>query len=330
MLVPRVTADPLEPVLELLQALTLARPWENLGSLPVADWLRPVPQATDRMRIAAEHFAEFTDRDGCRGYADQVRQWVDMQVLRASIQTRIPCMIAVDHCLTGGAYGALADHYGRENLSLIILDSHTDAVPMAVGAQAILYDIETNPQSVYDPRDPLLYDRGDSYNASTFLHHLLAEEIVTPQNVYLIGVSDYPDKKAQRIKDARIAAHVNVFKRLQRRGVKIITKKDLRLKPAKLTKLLKQIKTPYTYLSVDMDIGARNALDGVRFRNWQGLSEPRILRVVDDIGAVIKRGIKLAGMDLTEFNPRTAGVGGDGTYRIAAEIIRRIAFGGTA
>jgi arginase family enzyme len=76
------------------------------------------------------------------------------------------------------------------------------------------------------------------------------------------------------------------------------------------------------YVSVDMDIGARNALAGVRFLDRQGLSEPQLFRLLDYLDVLFQRGVKLAGLDLTEFNPRRAGR--DSTYQIAAAIIKKL------
>ena len=62
------------------------------------------------------------------------------------------------------------------------------------------------------------------------------------------------------------------------------------------------------YVSIDMDIGARNALEGVRFRNWKGLAEKQIYKVIDLICEFVPEDIQLAGMDIMEINPRGAGV----------------------
>jgi len=53
---------------------------------------------------------------------------------------------------------------------------------------------------------------------------------------------------------------------------------------------------------------------------------------VDSLKALLRSGIKLAGMDVTEINPRKAGrndaMGEDRTYRIAANIIKKFLGGG--
>ena len=73
-----------------------------------------------------------------------------------------------------------------------------------------------------------------------------------------------------------------------------------------------------------------NALDGVRFRNWQGLSEAQIYRLVETVSQAGGQRVKIVGMDITEINSRVAGKKRgktvDRTYQIAANLIERIAF----
>ena len=148
---------------------------------------------------APVEFASFIDRDGCREFASEVGEFI-----AESILPDIPCLLAVDHSLTGGAFRALSDLYGRGNIALVVLDSHTDAIPTPVMSGAVQYDLDTNPATIHDRSDPLLYDRPDSYHASSFLHHLLSEELLAPENLFLVGISDYPMKRAFRIKDERV------------------------------------------------------------------------------------------------------------------------------
>jgi arginase family enzyme len=318
--------DPVIPVAAALAVEVPDREWKQVGSIDVPDWLRPMPTVEMRSKIVVDAFVAFIDRNGCREFADRVAKEV-----RSEILPDFPCMVAVDHSLTGGVFEALTEHYGQKNISLLVLDSHTDAVPMSKLAQAIAYDMDTNPDSVYDKADPFLVNRTESYNASSFLHHLVADNLVDPRDLYILGVSDYPEKKALRIKDPRITDYISAYADLKKQGATIITKRECQLKPTKVKTLLKKIRTPYAYVSIDMDIGARNALDGVRFRNWQGLSETQIYRLVDTICQAGKSEVQIVGMDITEINPRIAGrqrgEAVDRTYQIAASLVKRIAFG---
>ena len=300
--------------------------WEEIGSLDVPEWLRPVPPPTEKGHMTAENFVAFIDNDGCRSFAEMLAEHVV-----GDIYPHIPCMLAVDHSLTGGVFKKLMEHYQPEDTSLIILDSHTDALPAALLSGAIQYDMETNPHSVYGPSDPFLKDRPGSYNASSFVWHLLESDLIAPSNLYIIGISDYPPKRSFRIKDDRIKQYVGLYSGLKKRGVTLITKKDLIKSPSKIRAILSRIETPHLYVSIDMDIGAGNALDGVRFRNWQGLNEQQIYGIAGLLQKTLSKGTGLIGMDLAEFNPRRAGPGpfspDDRTYRIAANLIKKLCFG---
>lgn len=318
-------SDPLEGVMGHILSDLPKGTWENMGSLPVPDWLGPKPDQKEHPDITTENFISFIDSNGCKKFADKIDQFVTEQVLPS-----IPCMIGIDHALAGGVYSALARHYGKKKLSMVIIDSHTDAIPMSLLAGAIQYDIETNSSSVHDKNDPFLYNRTDSYNASSFVHTLIKEKLLDPKNLYIIGVSDYPEKKFMRIKDQRIKKYANAYVNLKRKGANIITKKECKLNPKKIKGLLQKISTSHVYISIDMDIGANNALDGVRFRNWKGLNESQIYKLTDAVAGIFSDSIQLAGMDICEIDPRRAGVvnhsGKDKTYAIAANLIKKIAF----
>lgn len=319
--------DPFDAVMSLIRQDIPHDLWIEAGSFPIPSWLRPKPDCKDRSQITTENFISFIDENGCKRIAFELSRYVSSHILPG-----IPCLIGIDHSLTGGAYLAISELYGKENISLIIIDTHTDAIPMDALSAAIQYDIETNPNSVHDPQDSFLYNRSNSYNASSFIHHMLADQLLDPNHLFIIGISDYPQKKMFRIKDKRISQYVNIYKALNRNGVKLVTKQDCLLKTNKLKALINQISTPFIYISIDMDIGALNALEGVRFRNWKGMGEEQIYRLIDTITtSLFKRNIQLAGMDIMEIDPRRAGTmllsGNDRTYAIALNIIKKIAFG---
>ena len=315
--------DPYSIIMEFIRQEVDPELWEEKGSIDVPGWLRPIP--LNRENIIVDNFVAFIDDDGCRTYAEMVGELVD------DIFPDVPCMLAIDHSLTGGAFQKLVELYSPKDISLIVLDSHLDALPISILSGAIQYDIETNPNSVYDKTDPSIRDRPESYNASSFLYHLLEEGVVKPENLYVLGISDYPPKRSFRIKDQRIKRYVGLYSGLRKKGVKIVTKKDLLVNPSMIKTAFRQIETPYVYISIDMDIGARNAMEGVRFRDWQGLNERQIYGIVDNLSDFLSDQIKIAGIDLTEINPRRAGLsypsGNDRTYRIAANLIRKLVFG---
>jgi len=317
--------DPYEMLMQLVRAELAPDLWEERGSLEVPAWCLPVPSLDQRENLSVAGAVRFTDQDGCRLAADMVAE------AAAAICPAVPCLIGVDHSLTGGAYRALAEHYAPEEITLVVLDSHTDALPLPVLADTIAYDLDTNPQTRYTAGDPFLHDRPDSYNASSFLHHLLRDGIIKPSNLFILGVGDYPPKKAFRIKDSRIRRYTGVFENLRRQGVRLITKADLLCGSSRLQALLKSIQTPYIYVSIDMDIGAGNALEAVRFTDRQGLSENRIYALAKAIRGRIENGVRLAGMDILEINPRRlrgrAAAKSDRTLQVAWNLIKILCCG---
>jgi arginase family enzyme len=317
--------DPYSQIMTLVRQELTPEHWEERGAIDVPPWLRPIPPRIARKDITLDNFIYFIDGNGCRDFAQASGKFVEECIL-----PEIPLMIAVDHSLTGGVFSSLVSFYKPQDISLIVVDSHVDALPTWAMSGAIHYDMATNPDSVHDRNDPFLRNRADSYNASSFLYYLLEEGVVDPENLYLIGVSDYPPKRAFRIKDDRIKRYVDCYSSLKRNGVRIITKKDLSLGSGVLNNLIRRVKTPYVYISIDMDIGARNALGGVRFQNYQGINEQRMYHIAKCLRKLLDRDVSLAGMDVMEFNPRSAGSGDtqrdDRTYRIAFNLIKTICF----
>lgn len=322
---PKGLSDPYEGVMEILRKEIDSTLFLEKGSVDIPSWLRPIPSLQDKEKINTESFVSFTDEGGFEVYSQQVGDFIAQHIL-----PDIPCMIAVDHSLTGGIFKKLTEYYAPEEISLIVLDSHTDAIPISILSGIIQYDLDTNPETVYDRNDPYLYHRQDSYNASSFLYHLMEEETLKPQNLFIIGGSDYPPKHAFRIKDPRVEIYVRLFSELKRRGVTILTKDDFLFAPSKLKNILKDIKNPYVYISIDLDIGAKNGLEGVRFLERQGLNERQIYRVVEYLKDGLSNKVQLVGMDLTEINVRKAGrhhpSGDDPTYRIGANLIKTLLF----
>jgi len=320
--------EPSSSILRILREEIDSNLWAELLSIDVPGWLCPIPSSSDLKDITTERFVKFIDSDGCRSYSRLAGDFIANRIF-----PDIPCMIGIDHSLTGGAFAKLAELYGSDRISLVVLDSHVDAIPVSILSQAVQYDIETNPYSVHDPNDPFLLNRVDSYNASSFLYHLMRESILDASDLYLIGISDYPTKEAFEIKDNRIQNYVRVYTRLKEKGATILTKKKISSDPFAVKRALRRIKTPYLYVSIDMDIGSRNAVEGVRFRDWKGLGVAQIARIVDSLSEVISNSLQLVGLDIMEINPRRAGnctpLGKDRTYGVAANLIKRLAFSKT-
>ncbi len=94
--------------------------WDEIGSLEVLAWLRPIPPLGEKESINVDSFASFIDNDGCRTFAEMLGEHVVEKV----------------------------------SLVVLVLDSHTDALPAPISSDAIAYDMETNLNSLYDVNDP--------------------------------------------------------------------------------------------------------------------------------------------------------------------------------
>ncbi len=286
-------------------------------------WLSPTPGPEHREAIAETAFARFVDDGGCLRLAEAVEAFVESTVLPA-----VPVMVGVDHSLTGGVLRALSRRHGAEDLAVIVLDAHTDAIPTTATAGAVHYDAETNPGSRYDAADPLLRDRPDSYNASTFLHHLIDEGTVDPRNLYLVGVADTPPSRARKIDDSRIQEYVAAYSALRKRGVTVLTRDEIATNPARVAWALSGSKAGHVYVSIDLDVGANVATRAVRFRDRTGLDAATLERLIEETAAGVLSKARLVGVDLMEFDVRSmerlGGVAVDPGVLLAARLLRRL------
>ena len=311
--------DPYDGVLSALKERRLARSFTEAGGLEVEPWLLPAPEPKYIPLLTVECMVAFIDSDGCRDYASKVEDFVNKKVLPG-----VPVMIGVDHSLTGGCVRSLAREYG--DLALVVLDSHFDAIIPSVRCGLIQYDLETNPESPFSPFDPYIYARVDSYNADSFLYYVVHEDVIAPENLVVLGVSDYPPPQAFEIRDWRVQKYLELYKGLEEMGVKIVKKEEI-LRDFKVVKeALEGLRADNFYLSIDLDVGSRNALNGARFNDYAGLYEHTIYDLVKAISKSVKG--KLVGFDLMEMDVFNAGAkmgdSIDRTYQIAAKIIQII------
>ena len=311
--------DPYDGVLSVLRR-GFRKSFREVGGLEVEPWLVPAPEPKYISLLTVENMVAFIDSDGCRQYAEKLEGF-----LRGKVLPGIPVMVSVDHSLTGGCVKALAREYGSASLALIVLDSHFDAVIPSVRCGLIQYDLETNPSSPFSPSDPYIRGRLDSYNADSFLYYLVEEKVLPPENILVLGVSDYPPPHAFKIEDPRVKRYLALYTGLESLGVKIVRKERLRESWKVVREALNSLKAEYFYLSVDIDIGARAALQGARFLDYEGLRKEEIYTLIRLVKKRIEGGA-LAGLDLAETDIYSAGVGKNGekdeTYQVEAEILR--------
>ena len=168
--------DPYYAVMQFVHNEIGGHLWEERGSIEVPPWLSPTPPVSPHRDALLENIVRFIKDDGSLDFTHKFQVYQ-----RNTFYLQIPCMIGVDHSLTGGAFASLAGFYKPSEISLIVIDSHVDSLPTSVMSEAIQYDMATNPNSLHDPNDPFLRNRPDSYNASSFIYYLLEEGLINAE-----------------------------------------------------------------------------------------------------------------------------------------------------
>jgi len=289
----------------------------NALKVEVEPWLLPAPDLSYLDLLTVENVVAFIDSNGCLEYANMV-----CETLRGK-DAEFVSLIGVDHSISGGVVKFLSEKFGPEDLALVVLDSHFDAITPSVRCGVIQYDLENNPDTPFDPRDPYIMWRPESYNADSFLHFLVEEELVEPQNLVVAGVSDYPPQSAFEIDDPRIKKYLQHYLSFEKKGVEIIPKERLKIQKI-LKRAIKGLEAKYIYISIDVDIGSKNALTGARFLDYTGLSEDEVYRTVLEIVKLAQsNGIRFLGFDLMETDVFKANC--DRTFEIEANLFKILA-----
>lgn len=301
LLPPGLPADPYEAITRAL-AEKGATFWKAEGRLELPGWLTPRPQSEWLDYLTPWHFRKFLDGDQCRSTAAACGRWIAQEIL-----PQVPGLIAVDHSLAGGAMSAVAERYGREAVSFMVLDAHFDGLP-------------THLRQV-SARAP--YPALENYHCGNFLYHLLKEGKILPANLVLAGVSDCPDFRSAT--DNPLAA---AYQAWAERGVTFIPKSHLRLGNGlnHWRQRLDQISTPWVYVSLDADAGACAGIPAVRFIDRVGLEQAEILAVADELGRRIRTGqFRLAGFDICEVDVHLLGLDdADPTLEVCLGFIERL------
>jgi len=68
--------DPYAYVMGLIRSEINQGLWEEIGSLEVPEWLRPIPPVGEKGNINVDSFVSFIDKDGCRTFAEMIGEHV--------------------------------------------------------------------------------------------------------------------------------------------------------------------------------------------------------------------------------------------------------------
>jgi len=284
---PDLPRDPYDALIQALARKNLTH-IVPAGKLDLPEWLCPRPRPEGASLLDPQNFRDFLDEDRCRDLADDCRRLIAERILPA-----VPGLLAVDHSLAGGAIQAITERFGPEAVTCLVLDSHFDALPT----------------SLRQPSDRGLYPTPDTYHCGSFLSYLIEEGMLLPQNLILIGVSDYP-ASLSRGHDALADAYLAYADR----GVTFFTKSQVRAPdfPENFSGRLDAIRTPWVYVSLDADLGACAGIPAVRFMDRVGLEAEEILLLAERIGERIAGGqFGLAGFDISEIDVHLLGLDQD-------------------
>ena len=321
---PSACSDPYDAVTKSIADILEEQHIELAGKFPVPSWLGPKPEASDLPLVTAKNMGSFFDSGSLLEIVRQLQLFVMSKILPG-----MPIMIGIDHSATTGIISALAEKYGPENLSVVVLDRHFDAIPVSV---RLAETCGTNPDSMTNvpfgfPIIPVAYK--NQFCCGNFWSHLIDAGMVLPENLIFIGVADYPRQE--------IDSKGNTFRRsylsFEERGCSFFPSWQFEGEYVKaLTKFIhEKITTPYLYVSCDLDVGAFRCTHAARYMDGLGIDRENLL----DLATIIRdacqhNSFTLVGFDIMEFNMHFLGVkvpGGaeDLTIPLVRDFIRILA-----
>jgi arginase family enzyme len=251
------------------------------GRLGLPDWLTPRPQKPELSMIHASQYRDFIDNEAIAEYVEDCRIFVEQTIF-----PDIPCMIGADHAMAAGPIRALANRFGPEDLAVVVIDAHFDAIPPDVRA----------PTGMGTPYC-------GSENCGSFLRSLMDDSSILPEHLIIVGVADYP-------RDGISARYNRAYQDLIEQGVTVIPNNlTSRSIMDKLEAKLSQLGARQLYISLDADAGALRCMNAVRFLDHKGLDESTLLGLAGLLGTHTALGnYTLAGMDVSEVDVHLLGL----------------------
>lgn len=295
------------------------------GTIEVEGWARPVPAVADPHALTAEASLAQMRAGACRVVAERVREHRP--------GAGVPLMLGIDHSASGGAIEAASARHGAENLTVVVLDAHLDAVPGDIRQGLLAYAGEHPEIFGVLATQHAAANEAPDYDCGSFLHALIARGIVLPHRLVVLGCADLPPPGLRAVTDARVQRYLAHYDALVARGLRAVPREAILAAPdigALVRATLAGERGKAAYVSVDMDVGAHAALTGVRFLDQEGLPAEALFALFEAVlAAVTSERNHLAGLDLMEFDFYRAGAetahGRDATYDIALRIIETVA-----
>ena len=263
---------------------------EPVGKLPVPSWLSPRPKVSDAHLISKDHMGLFVSKGGMLKLANKVKRFTQEKVAPG-----YPIMLGVDHSATGGVISALSEALGPKNLAVLVLDQHFDGLPLSLRLDSAFQRHSSGAPFLHDTA----YD--NTYCCGNFWKHLIENRIVLPQNLFFIGVADYPDEKTppqwRRFRESYLefeAQGCHFFPLKAFEGAYIDDLKEF---------IEKKIRAPQLYVSLDLDVGAYRCVHAARYMDRVGINREALMNVARITARNCRSGrFQLVGMDVMEFN----------------------------
>lgn len=287
------------------------------GKIPIDSWLTPKPNLRDLAMLSVGEINRFLKDNGCWKYALMIADYINKEIPRG-----LPVMIGVDHSLTGGPILALAKRY--PGLNLIILDSHFDVVDMYKS----YFDTgcRSNDSNLNSLNNGLQNRQTDAcyYECGNFLGHILEKKLISPKNLWILGVQDEISRELQRISnnENNLDPRVWSIKKWVEEGANIIFRNEIRSDKFRIDL------TGPTYISIDMDVGSLSSIYSARFMNSYGFKLNEFLELLHKISGFIKSSnVPFVGLDIMEIDIHFLEVtkrkgSNDYTERIIKEIFK--------
>jgi arginase family enzyme len=311
-------ADPYDVVENMMLGLP---GFEFGGKFPIPSWQGSRPQPSDRNLVSVENLQQFVANGGLLETMKRLQDFVEKSIFPA-----LPVMIGIDHSATGGVISALAKRYSPEMLSIVVLDRHFDAIPLSLRMDGLFRSSPNLKRS--GSSQPCDANDLDQYCCGNFWAYLIDRGIVLPEHLLFLGVADYPspkiDPKWKRLRECYLG--------FEQRGCNFfpLWKFDCGYADSLTQFILNKVKTPYVYVSLDLDVGAYHCINAARYMDGPGISKENLL----DLARIIAEGnqngnFMLVGFDIMEFNIHFLGIetvdgGKDLTLPLVHEFIKTL------
>jgi len=310
--------DPYDAVTGSMAAFLEKHRIEPVGKFPVPTWLWPKPNLADLPYVTARNMENFFDSGNLLEITKQIQLFV-----RDKIFPEIPIMLGVDHSATAGVVSALSERYSPENLGVVVLDQHFDAIPLSVRLEGVAHAspdfTSSTPPAL--PATPVGFS--DQFCCGNFWAYLMDAGTILPENLVFIGIADYPGREESPRRDSYRRAYLD----FEKRGCGFFPRERFegKYRDALARFLRDNIRVPHVYVSLDLDVGSYASTYAARYMDRPGLSEQNILDVADILVEECREGkFRIAGLDVMEFNMHFLGIEmPDGVKDTTLELVER-------